>query len=406
MLDQPIYTGDRLKENLRALTAAGVFATLLGIVLLFVNVSTKRGLMAVFAVLTSVFGAACAYLAGVVKNRKLAILSPTIFCGIVFAVYALTGVMEGAAILWSFLLPIGISYFVSVKSGILLSACYTVFYFVLFYTPVLKLLPVDYSRGFISHFPLIFASMATLTSIAMIQYHRGVLFENEYTDRLNAEVAKQTRRANERADRLEALSEEMVQTLAVTIDAKDRYTNGHSFRVSAYSVALARQLGWPDEEIKHLEHEALLHDIGKIGVPDAVLNKPGRLTDDEFMIIQSHTLTGGNILSRSEGLLEASRVARHHHERYDGSGYPDRLAGEAIPVHARAVAIADAYDAMRSDRIYRKGLPRDVIRGELVKGRGRQFDPQFLDAFLELFDAGTLDDVMRGQGGGALPTAG
>lgn len=397
MLDRPIYTGERLKDNLKALTAAGIFAALLGIVLIFVNLAMGRPLMAISAVNTFLFGVGCAYLAGVQKRRDLAILSPTIFCAIVFTIYTVTGAMDGAAVLWTFLLPIGMSYFVSVKYGIILSAYYTVFFVIFFYTPLWASMHVEYSVGFVSHFPVIFAAMTMLTSIAMIQYHRGVLLENDYADQLTAEVDRQTRIACERADRLEALSEEMVQTLAVTIDAKDKYTKGHSFRVSWYSVALARALGWADIEVKALEREALLHDIGKIGVPDAVLNKPGRLTDEEFVVIQSHTMVGDGILSRSEGLRDAAIVARHHHERYDGAGYPDRLAGDAIPIHARVVAIADAYDAMRSDRVYRKGLARNVIREELIRGRGRQFDPDFLDVFLTLFDAGTLDEVVRQQ---------
>ena len=206
-------------------------------------------------------------------------------------------------------------------------------------------------------------------------------------------MEKQTLVATQRADRLEQLSDEMVETLADTIDAKDRYTNGHSFRVSRYAVALARQLGWSEEEVDELEREALLHDIGKIGIPDAILNKPGKLSDEEFTVIQSHTVTGGIILSRSENLRQASEVARFHHERFDGSGYPEGRAGEAIPLHARVVAIADAFDAMHSDRIYRKGLPMEAIRRELVNGKGRQFDPRLLEAFLPLVDDGTLDKI-------------
>ena len=393
VINRPIYVGDRLRDNLRALTMVGIFTAVLGIVLLIFNLATKQWVMAGCAVLTSVFGAGCAYFAGVMKNRRLAILSPTLFCGIVFAVYTLTGAMDGAAILWSFLLPIGICYFVSVKYGIILSAIYSLFFVVVFYTPLVNLLPVEYPGGFVSHFPVIFASMSMLNAIAMIQYHRGVLLEAAYSDMLNAEVDKQTRVARERADRLEELNDEMIQTLAVTIDAKDKYTNGHSFRVSWYSVALARHLGWSEDEIDELEREALLHDIGKIGVPDVVLNKPGRLTDDEFDVIKSHTTTGGSILSRSKDLKQASLVALFHHERYDGRGYPMGYAGDDIPPHARVVAIADAYDAMRSDRIYRKGLPLDIIREQLIKGRGTQFDPEFLDAFLELSDGGDLDEI-------------
>ena len=194
----------------------------------------------------------------------------------------------------------------------------------------------------------------------------------------------------ERAEQLLKLSEEMVQTLAKTIDAKDKYTNGHSFRVSEYAVKLAGKLGWSDEELHGLERESLLHDIGKIGIPDAVLNKPGRLTDEEFEIIKGHTTIGQTILSNIEGMKSAADAAAYHHERYDGTGYPEGLKGEEIPVHARIISIADAFDAMRSDRVYRKGLDDDTTRRELTNGSGKQFDPELLTVFLSMFNAGEL----------------
>ena len=139
-----------------------------------------------------------------------------------------------------------------------------------------------------------------------------------------------------------------------------------------------------------MRYKALLHDVGKIGIPDRVLNKPDRLTDEEFEIIKSHTVIGSEILQGVSSLSEMHVVARSHHERYDGKGYPDRKAGEDIPEEARLVGIVDAYDAMSSDRAYRKALSRDVIRGELKRGRGTQFDPNMTDVFLELLDEGAL----------------
>lgn len=186
------------------------------------------------------------------------------------------------------------------------------------------------------------------------------------------------------------ISFKMLETLARAIDAKDKYTNGHSARVAVYSTMLAKKLGWEEEEVEMLKYEALLHDIGKIGVPDSILNKPDRLSDTEFSIIQSHTLVGADILKDMAVVPNAKYVAKFHHERYDGMGYPSGKSGEDIPLNARIVCIADAYDAMSSDRIYRKALPRDVIREELQKGRGTQFDPELLDLFLELFEENKL----------------
>ena len=395
MLGRPIYTGERLKDSLRALTYVSIFTAILGLALVILNLVHGPYSMLPASGATLVFGIGCAISAGIFKKREVAIIFPTLFCMVAFTMYTINGSGSGTAILWSLLLPIGISYFVSVRYGIILSLYYIIFFSVMFFTPLKEYIKDYYSDVFIIRFYLLYISMAGFTAISMIQYHRSVLTEIDYTDKLNKEVERQTKIAKERAKMLENLSEEMIQTLAVTIDAKDRYTNGHSFRVSHYCAALAEELGWSGDEVFAITHEALLHDIGKIGVPDQVLNKPGKLTSEEFEVIKSHTTIGGEILSRSEKLGQAADVARYHHERYDGAGYPSGLAGKNIPARARVVAIADAYDAMHSDRIYRKGLPLDVIRKELVEGRGKQFDPDYLDAFLRLFDSGELERVVE-----------
>lgn len=207
------------------------------------------------------------------------------------------------------------------------------------------------------------------------------------------EVDKKTKEADDRRQKVELMSLQMVQTLATTIDAKDRYTNGHSTRVAEYSVLLARELGWNEEAVTNLRYKGLLHDIGKIGVADAILNKPSRLKKVEYEVIQSHTTMGADILKESSFLPGSEEVARYHHERYDGNGYPEGLKGDQIPIEARIVAIADAFDAMNSDRIYRKALSREIIRKELLEGRGKQFDPVYLDVFVRLYDSGRLDLV-------------
>lgn len=390
-LNKTIYTGRRLKANLLAITLVSIVSSVLGVVLIIIDIITKQTMMLVASTVTFVAGVACAVFAGIIKNRKIAIIFPTAFCIIAFTIYAFTGAGSGSAVLWSLLLPIGMSYFVSVKYGIILSAYYSVLYFVLFYSPLKTLMSAYYTDIFMVRFPLLYLCVSLFTGIAMVQYHRAVLFEIEHTNKLNEEVEKQTKKAVERAIKLENITEETVRTLARVIDAKDEYTNGHSFRVSAYSVALAEKLGWSREEITSLRWEALLHDIGKIGIPDKVLNKPEKLTEDEFELIKSHAALGGDILAESTELKEASNTARHHHERYDGKGYPDGLSALNIPEHALVVSIADAYDAMHSDRIYRKGLSRDVIRKELEEGRGKQFYPEYLDVFLQIFDSGELD---------------
>lgn len=237
----------------------------------------------------------------------------------------------------------------------------------------------------------VIAIVITLTNITS-QFEYKAL-QDSYREELEVEVEKQTRYAQERHKKVEQMSFQLVQTLANAIDAKDNYTNGHSSRVAEYSVRMARAMKWNKEDVDVLRYEGLLHDIGKIGISDAILNKAARLSEDEFDILKDHVTIGGDIMHDATTLPGADNVILHHHERYDGTGYPDGLRGEQIPLDARIIAIADTYDAMSSNRIYRKALPKDVIRVELLKGSGRQFDPNLLEVFVSLFDRGMLDDV-------------
>lgn len=184
----------------------------------------------------------------------------------------------------------------------------------------------------------------------------------------------------------EKMSLQMMQTLSTTIEAKDEYTRGHSYRVAKYAALITEELGWTPEEILNLKRSAHLHDIGKIGIPDPILNKPAQLTDDEYSLIKKHTIIGAEILKDVTLIPHVAEVTRSHHERYDGKGYPDGLTGTEIPIHARIVAVADCYDAMNSRRIYRNALPPEVIYEELRKNRGTQFDPEITDIFLRLID--------------------
>ena len=194
---------------------------------------------------------------------------------------------------------------------------------------------------------------------------------------LHAEVERKTKE-------IEGLSLHVVHTLADAIDAKDAYTKGHSGRVAEYSREIAKRAGYSIERQEEIYMMGLLHDVGKIGVPDAVINKPGRLTDEEFEKIKAHPGRGAKILQNIEEMPQLAIGARWHHERFDGKGYPDGLSGKDIPEEARIIAVADAYDAMTSNRSYRDIIPQEVVKGELEKGSGTQFDPQFAAIMLEI----------------------
>ncbi len=198
------------------------------------------------------------------------------------------------------------------------------------------------------------------------------------------ELKRQQSEIRKNQEQNEKMSLQMIQTLSTTIEAKDAYTRGHSYRVAQYAALIAEELGWTPEEILNLKRATHLHDIGKIGIPDPFLNKPAQLTDDEYNLIKKHTVIGAEILKDITLIPHAAEIARSHHERYDGKGYPDGLAGTEIPIHARIVAVADCYDAMNSRRIYRNALPPEVVYEEFRKNRGTQFDPEITDIFLKL----------------------
>jgi len=177
-----------------------------------------------------------------------------------------------------------------------------------------------------------------------------------------------------------------VTALSEAVDAKDRYTSGHSKRVAEYSRRIAERMGKTKEEQDEIYRAGLLHDVGKIRVPEDIINKPGKLTEEEYNTIKLHPITGYNIL---RGISEDSRIAvaaKHHHERYDGKGYPNGLRGEDIPETARILGVADSYDAMASNRSYRNALPQEVVRSEIEKGKGTQFDPVVADVMLKMID--------------------
>ena len=197
---------------------------------------------------------------------------------------------------------------------------------------------------------------------------------------------RQTKYAEERKERMERLSRETVLSLAKAVEAKDKYTNGHSERVAHYARLIAEKAGMSETEQDDIYIIGLLHDIGKIGIPDTVLNKTSKLTDEEFAVIKTHTTIGAEILKNITEMPGIEQGARWHHERYDGNGYPDGIKGDEIPEFARIICVADAYDAMTSTRSYRDILPQEKVRAELVRCSGTQFDPKFADIMVQLID--------------------
>lgn len=194
-------------------------------------------------------------------------------------------------------------------------------------------------------------------------------------------------------DQLER-TERVIFMLALAVEAKDAYTEGHLRRLSCYSEQLAQAANLRHEQLQAIRFGGLLHDIGKISVDDAILRKPGKLTPEEYEQIKRHPDYGARIIQPMRFAGEVGPIIRHHHERWDGSGYPEGLSGEAIPIGARIVSIVDAYDAMMTDRPYRRALGLDETLRRLREGRGREWDPQLMDLFLRLVEEGRLEDPL------------
>ena len=219
-----------------------------------------------------------------------------------------------------------------------------------------------------------------------------------YKRLLENSIERRTRELEAALSMMEANYRATLEALVAALDAREHETYAHSFRVREYAIHLARLAGYPENHMRHLDNAALLHDIGKVAVADSVLLKPGKLTEDEWAEMRKHSAVGESILKRVSFLLPAAHIVRQHHERFDGTGYPDGLAGEQISLGARIFAFADTLDAMTSDRFYRKALGYAAARAEIVRCSGTQFDPRIAAVFLTVPDSTWIEVRSRVEG--------
>ncbi len=231
-----------------------------------------------------------------------------------------------------------------------------------------------------------FTAYMVIVGAIFVAYLTWMLFRTQVQRTLRLQ-----RREIEQTKKQIQMGNETIITIAKAVDAKDVNTSQHSSRVSEYSVMIARELGYSEDKCEKLRQTALLHDIGKIGIPDSILNKPARLTDEEYTIMKTHVTRGADILKNFTLIDDVSDGALYHHERYDGNGYVFGLKGDEIPLNARIIGIADAFDAMTANRVYRKQLDIDFVIAELKRCRGTQFDPRLVDVLLRLIENGTID---------------
>jgi putative two-component system response regulator len=214
---------------------------------------------------------------------------------------------------------------------------------------------------------------------------RLILERKEYQRNLERKVEERTRELAQKNEELQRLFISAIESIVLTLQAKDEYTEDHSRRVSAHASAIAKELSLPEEEVENIRLAALLHDIGKVGTKESILNKPGRLTDEEGDHIRSHPLIAASILEPITPLRDVITYIKHVHEWYDGSGYPDGLKADAIPLGARIISVADVFDAMTSPRPYRAAIGAKAVLDHIKEEAGRQFDPVVVEAFLGVY---------------------
>ncbi|HEX8179257.1 MAG TPA: HD domain-containing phosphohydrolase [Pyrinomonadaceae bacterium] len=217
-----------------------------------------------------------------------------------------------------------------------------------------------------------------------LKHHALLVTKRRYEQQLTELVAQRTAELNRALESLADSYRATLRALATALETRDRETHGHSERVVSFSLRLGRELNVTGDALRALEFGSLLHDIGKIGIPDAILRKPATLDDREWECMRQHPALGAQILAGIEFLAGAAYVVAQHHERFDGTGYPDGLCGTEIDLNARIFAVADAFDAITSDRVYRVGRSYEAAVGELVQEQGRQFDPDVVAAFLRI----------------------
>ncbi len=220
-----------------------------------------------------------------------------------------------------------------------------------------------------------------------LENRRLILERKEYQRNLERKVEERTRELAQKNEELQRLFISAIQSIVLTLQAKDEYTEDHSRRVAAQASAIAKELSLPEEEVENIRRAALLHDLGKIGTKDSILNKPGRLTAEEGDEIRMHPLIAASILEPITPLREVITYIKHAHERYDGGGYPDGLKGEEIPLGARIISVADVFDAMTSPRPYRAAMGPEAVLEHIRNEAGKQLDPAVVDAFLTVYGA-------------------
>lgn len=378
-----IYDGKRMEESMKgiqiALVLLSLFAFIMSISYLLIN---DYQMMASAIVLCCLF--AGTFISGERTGKRA---MPLIICMlgvmVVFTYYIFSGGNNSFSILWTLLAPVFIMSTVGVKAGTVVGAYFQIIFILFFWTPLRFIVEDHYTPTFLNHFPILYLCTLIICLAVILNQKKQQMELDRYQEKLEKAV-------QDEHDKVTQITFQTIATISSLVDAKDPYTDDHSIRVAHYACMIANELGWDEKDIGDLYHAALLHDIGKVGIQDSILKKSDKLSSNEYEIMKTHTSMGAFILKELSFLDRADEGALYHHERLDGNGYPYGLKGDNIPIIARVVCVADSFDAMNTNRAYRKRCDPSYILDEMRKGSGTQFDPEIVEALLRCIEKQTI----------------
>lgn len=378
------YNGKRLDENLIGFRIALLIMAGFSVILTVMNIFTREYDMVMSSITLGIL-----YIATYLVERKTRkYKTPIIVCLIgtlaVLTYYILSGGSDGFAVVWTLLAPMFVMSSIGVKAGTFVSAYLQIVLVAFFWTPLRFIVDAHYSEIFMTRFPILFFCAVIVSLSVMLSHKKQQMQLDAYQDKLEKSV-------KDERDRAAQITFQTIGAIISLVDAKDPYTDDHSLRVAQYSLMIADEMGWDSEDAEKLYYIALLHDIGKVGVHDAILKKTSKLNDTEYQIMKTHTSIGATILREMTFLDNVDIGALYHHEKYDGTGYPFGLKGDEIPMTARILCLADSFDAMNTVRVYRDKCDESYIIEEIRKGRGTQFDPDVVDAFFRCVEKNRIN---------------
>lgn len=367
------------KEHLTVAKFISLLIAVLGIVMTVISLVNRNFSMVAISLFYGTSMLIAHVLVAMKNDLKFFNISAVALIYILEITFLINGGDEGFGVIWMILVPLLTLYLWKKTSYTIVNSVLLLIMAVGLLSPINKFI-YPFKHSFAVRFPLVLLAEVLFGVFLKFWIERTEKSRNEYFNKL---TVRTTELEQEKINR-EKLMVELTKALAATIDAKDKYTSGHSLRVAQYSVEIAKKMGLSEKDQEDIYLIALLHDIGKIAIPDEIINKTTKLTDEEYQVIKNHPKAGSEILSSIESMPEIKDGARWHHERWDGKGYPDGLDSDSIPKKAQIISVADAYDAMTSTRSYRSVLPQDIVKSEIQKGRGSQFNPEIADIMLSL----------------------